>query len=372
MRRLLPTLATGIAALAAPGIVHAAPIARPNPILVSTQVDYVNPLRSASGGIASLAPLEQAVIEQAVSDQQYLAYQQRGDLGGFAPAPVGRHALVGNGRAIVGTARPPTQIPQFSLSGSGTIQAFAPTGGATGPPDNGTTPLPGLGTPPAIVPPTNNNTVPPPNQGFGGKPSPGTTTTPGTTTSPQPGTTTTTPTTTTRPPPTTTTAPPTTTTTTTTTTTPTTTTAPTTTTTPPPTTTTPPPSSSCGTAGLSIVIDNATCRLYAVNMAPGDSVTEHATITNTSDQTFDLSMRASGVTNRLWDDLQLGVWPVNTAAPSPLPGLLLWTTQYNALTTLAPGQSITYVIELYLPQSAGNADQGLTATIDFNWKATGS
>jgi len=107
-------------------------------------------------------------------------------------------------------------------------------------------------------------------------------------------------------------------------------------------------------------------------MSPGSSAVEHATITNTSSQAFDLSMKASGVTNRLWDDLQLGLWPVNTAAPSPLPALLLWTTQYNALTTLQPGESITYVIELYLPPTAGNADQGLSAAIDFNWRATGS
>lgn len=105
-------------------------------------------------------------------------------------------------------------------------------------------------------------------------------------------------------------------------------------------------------------------------MAPGDSASEHVTITNRSSQAFTLSLKATGPQNRLWQDLQMGVWPVHTAAPSPLPSLLLWTTQYNELTTLQPGRSITYEIELYLPTTAGNADQGLAATIAFNWKAT--
>jgi hypothetical protein len=105
-------------------------------------------------------------------------------------------------------------------------------------------------------------------------------------------------------------------------------------------------------------------------MAPGDSATERVTITNQADQAFTLSLRALGTQNQLWNDLELGIWQVNTAAPSPLPALLLWTTQQNSLTTLQPGASITYEIELYLPTSAGNDDQGLTAVIDFNWEAS--
>lgn len=104
-------------------------------------------------------------------------------------------------------------------------------------------------------------------------------------------------------------------------------------------------------------------------MAPGGSATERLTITNTSDQPFDLSLRASGTQNRLWDDLQMGVWQVGTAAPSPLPALLWWTTQENKITTLQSNQSIVLEIELYLPTTAGNADQGLAAIIDFHWHA---
>lgn len=106
-------------------------------------------------------------------------------------------------------------------------------------------------------------------------------------------------------------------------------------------------------------------------MAPGDSASEHVTITNQADVPFDLSLRAAGTTNRLWDDLELGVWETGTAAPSPLPRLLWWTTQSNALATLRPGQSISLTIELYLPSSAGNADQGLAASIDLIWTAAG-
>jgi hypothetical protein len=106
-----------------------------------------------------------------------------------------------------------------------------------------------------------------------------------------------------------------------------------------------------------------------VNAAPGDSGSEVMTIRNDSDSTFTLSVRANGTHNRLWDDLHMGVWETGTAAPSPLPTLLSWTTHDNDLTTLAPGEQVRYTIELYLPTTAGNEDQGLAATIDFTWKA---
>jgi hypothetical protein len=113
----------------------------------------------------------------------------------------------------------------------------------------------------------------------------------------------------------------------------------------------------------------AGCRIYVVNMAPGAAASELMTVRNDSGEPFTLSLQATGTTNRLWDDLQMGVWEQGTAAPSPLPQLLLWTTQPNPLTTLAPGASVTFEIELYLPPSAGNADQGLAATIAFVWHA---
>jgi hypothetical protein len=106
-------------------------------------------------------------------------------------------------------------------------------------------------------------------------------------------------------------------------------------------------------------------------MAPGDSAFERMTIRNDSGAPFTLSLRANGTPNRLWDDLQMGVWEVGTPAPSPLPALLWWTAQSNQLATLQPGETVTYQIELALPATAGNADQGYTATIDFHWHAQG-
>ena len=129
--------------------------------------------------------------------------------------------------------------------------------------------------------------------------------------------------------------------------------------------------SSCGTIGLSIESNLQSCQIDAVNMAPGDATYEHMTIRNDSGASFTLSLQASGTQNHLWNDLQMGVWEYGTAAPSVLPPLLGWTSQENQLTTLQAGQSITYVIELYLPSSAGNDDQGWAAVIDFNWHAQG-
>jgi hypothetical protein len=106
-------------------------------------------------------------------------------------------------------------------------------------------------------------------------------------------------------------------------------------------------------------------------MAPGGSASEVLTLTNDSGQPFTLSLEAGGVQNQLWRDLQMGVWEQGTAAPVPLPSLLLWTTQFNTLATLAAGASISYEIELYLPTTAGNADQGLAASIDLTWRAQG-
>jgi hypothetical protein len=343
-------------------------IARPNPALVSPLLDYVGPIPGVGGKAAILAPLQYAVIAQAVADQQYLAFKTVGDLGGFAPAPTGQFALSSGGHNLVGHTTGGSEIPQFAQAADGKVNSFAAVGSGTfTPPDQGKRPVPGLGTPPRLIPPSNNNNVPPPNQGFGGTPpapAPTTTTEPAPTTPPP--TTRTTPTTPTTPVP-----PPPTTTTTTTTTTP--------TPTPPaptqPTTTTPPAppfvGASCGTTGLTITSDHTTCRIYAINMAPGGAASEVMTLWNDTDAPFTLSLEADGTVNALWNALQLGVWEANTAAPGTLPSLLWWTGQSNQLATLQPGESIRYQIELYLPPTAGNSLQGLAASIDLVWRAQG-
>ncbi len=335
-------------------------IAHPNPALVSAHPDYVAPIPGVAGAAASLPPLDPAVIAQAVKDQAYLAFKTTGDLGGFAPAPTGQLALSSGGHTLVGIGAGTSQIPQLAQAAGGQVSSFAAAGGAPAtPPDQGGSPVPGLGQPPPVTPPSNNNNVPPPNQGFGGVPAPAppppTTTTPTTRPTPPP------------PPPTTTTAP--------TTTTSTTTTTPTTTASPP---AAPPPSpppgpsgASCGTAGLAITSDHSTCRIVALNMAPGGSASEVMTIRNDTAQPFTLSLQAAGTVNALWSQLRMGVWEVGTAAPSPLPALLLWTTQANTLATLPAGATIRYEIELFLPTTAGNTTQGLSASIDLVWRAQG-
>jgi hypothetical protein len=354
-------------------------IAHPSPVLANVRVDYEATLVGPSGAPATLRPLQQAVIAQALADYNYLAYQAQSDLGGFVPAQVGHFALSSGGRAIIGNTKHPAQIPHFAQAGGGQINSFAPSGTTTTPttpPDNGKQPLPGVGVPPPTpTPGTTTTAVPPPNQGFGGTPTPTTTTTtaPATT---APATTRTAPTTTrkTTTTPTTTTAT-TSTSTTATTTTPTTTTTTTPTTTSPPhtttshTTTTTPTLASCGTAGLTITSDHSTCRIYATNMAPGGAASEVMTIRNDAGVAITVSLRAAGTQTTLWNDLELGVWQVGTAPPDPLPPLLWWTTQDNDLVTLQPGQSIRYEVELYLPSTAGNSDQDKSAVIDFIWKA---
>jgi hypothetical protein len=363
-------LAALVAAVPARGAPSPRVVAHPNPFLADIQLDYDAPLRTPTGETAALPPLAAGVMRAAVRDQRYLAYQRSDDLGGFVPATVGDtlasggHDVIGlaDGRFGLGTRQVRAELPVLARAVGGWIVSFAFSGRATGtPPDNGRQPLPGLGVPTPPPPPTGPSRVPPPNQGFGGRPAPkpkppggGTTTTSPTTTS-----------TTTTPPPTTTEG-----------------TTPTL-----PTTTAPTPAtpagggaggggtggggSGCGTTGLSIVSDLSSCRIDAVDMRPGDSTTEHVTVTNTSGSTYTLSLEASGVENHLWQDLQMGVWDETTAPPAPLPPLLYWTTSFNTLATLAPGESITFVIELHLPTSASNVDQSLVAVIDFTWQATG-
>jgi hypothetical protein len=406
---LTAVVAGGLALHAAPALAAAPPIARPNPALVSPRLDYVGPVTGPTGQPTTLAPLDQEVIAQALADEAALLFSARGDLGGFLVAPIREFVATTSGRSLVGTKQA-SEMPRLAEAGDGRVASFANTGLGFGapsgnPPDNGSLPVPGLGTPPATTPPGNTNSVPPPNQGFGGKPErpASTTTTTGrgatTTTGARPPTTTA-PATTGRPRPPTTTAP--TTTTPSTTTTPGTTTVPTTTapTTTTPTTTTVPTTTtgggggtsnsgggggggstngggstgagaSCGTTGLSITSDHSSCRIYATDMSPGRSASEVMTVRNETDSPFTLSLKATGTTNQLWNDLHMGVWEAGTAAPSPLPPLSYWTAQFNDLATLEPGETIRYEIELLLPADTGNADQGLTAAIDFVWKASG-
>jgi hypothetical protein len=56
---------------------------------------------------------------------------------------------------------------------------------------------------------------------------------------------------------------------------------------------------------------------------------------------------------------------------NPLPSLQSWAGAFLTLTTLNPGQTVQYEIELYLPTTAGNADQGEAVVVSFLWHAQG-
>lgn len=360
----LAVLAVALGALVAPALAHAGapPIARPDPVTFPVELDYTQPL-------PTLQPLEEMSIQASVADLASLEYEKTDDLGGFAPAPIGRTALSSGGRDVRSTGNGRPQIPLFSQMAGGAISSFTyvePPRRPAPQPDNGNGSGNGVQPP---VPPTPENVVPPANQGFGGsgggggKGGGGTTTTRGH--GGGGGTTTTT------------------------------TTAPTTTTTVVTTTTTTAGGAggggggsgggggaacsggscspgACGVPGISITSSVPTCTIAIANAVPGDSVQETMTVQNTSGSPYTLSLKAVGPNNdHLRQDLEMAVYDASGPAP-PLPWPLLtsWLGPFNALTTLNPGQTVQYVVVLYLPTTAGNADQGETQTIDFIWHAS--
>jgi hypothetical protein len=371
--RSFATLAVAVAALAAPALAHAAapPIARPNPVTYPIRLDYQAPLSEPDGSPATLTPLEHSVIMAAVRDQAFLAFEKLDDLGGFVPAAVGKLTLTTGGHDVLSPGIHTPQIPLFETAGGGTVSSFTFTGtppsGPTPPPDNGT------GSPQPPPPPNPGNLPPPANQGFGGQPGGsqqapggGSTTTSSTTTTTAGGTTTTTK----KPPPTTT--------------------GGTTTTTGATATITTVTgggggggggggsgcsggscaAGSCGTPGIQIDSAPPGCVISISNAAPGDSVSEVMTITNTTGSPYTLSFRAVGPNdNHLWQDLQMDVYDPLVGPSSPMPPLQSWLGSFHVLTTLNPGATVKYGIELYLPTTAGNVDQGKSAVVTFDWSA---
>jgi hypothetical protein len=320
---LVAVFAALVVTSAASGRLTQPVLRRPNPLFVSLGLDYVNPIPAPGGGYALLEPQAHPVIPSSVKDLRFLEYEKRDDLGGFIPAPKGWLAI--------GACRPKVNLthlpcPGVNITGKlGKSQIDFYSNNQVGNRINSFTWLHGLGgrgnhkcaaCGTLIFPgglPT-NTPLPGPNQGFGGK-------------------------------------------------------------TPPP---KPPPSQpvtvsndtgDCGTKGISIVSNLPKCRIYVVNQEPGDGTFEKMKITNTTSVPYILSLHATGTPNRLWQDLEMGIWVQGDPAPQPLPPLHFWTAQYNEVQVLQPHEVVHYLIELYLPLSAGNADQKLPAIIDFNWRA---
>ncbi|MGH3009782.1 MAG: hypothetical protein ACRDLM_10320 [Gaiellaceae bacterium] len=294
---------------------------RPNPLFVSLGLDYVNPIPAPGGGYALFDPQARPVVNASVRDLRFLEYENRGDLGGFIAAPKGWLAI--------GTCRPKVNLgdkpcPGVTLTGvGGKSQIDFYSNNQVGNKINSYTWLHGFGggknkcaacgtlVPPSPFP--SNTPLPGPNQGFGGLPKPPKKPTTPVTVGNNTG--------------------------------------------------------DCGTKGISIVSNLPKCRIYVVNQEPGDGTFEKMKITNTTSVPYILSLHATGTPNRLWQDLEMGIWVKGQPAPSPLPPLHFWTAQYNEIQVLQPGEVANYLIELYLPLSAGNADQKLPAIIDFNWRA---
>jgi hypothetical protein len=96
------------------------------------------------------------------------------------------------------------------------------------------------------------------------------------------------------------------------------------------------------------------------------------TITNTTGAPYTLSFKATGPNNNhIWQDLQMDVFNPIVGPAFPMPSLQSWLGSFHSLGTLNAGQSVQWEIELYLPTTAGNADQGKTAVVAFTWSATG-
>lgn len=307
---LLAGAVVAAAAVSASGAPTAPVVQHPDPFLTNLTLDYTSPIPGPDGGAATLAPLGSGAIDASVRDLAFLRYRSAGDWGGFLPAPRGWLAIETGGRVIVG-ARQKSGVPLFANQAGGTVQSYTYRNGFP----SGNRPGSG-GSGPIVTPPPPPPTTPPPsgNGCFGGC--------------------------------------------------------------------SPPPqhrhghqgakggAGSCGTAGLAIASDRPHCRIFVVNRKPGDAGYEHVTITNTSSSRYVLSLQAAGTTrNSLWNDLQLGIWRTGSAPPDPLPPLNFWTTQYTPLATLSPGRRVKLTIELHLPPTAGNADQHLSAVVEFQWRA---
>lgn len=104
------------------------------------------------------------------------------------------------------------------------------------------------------------------------------------------------------------------------------------------------------------------------NLKPGDTLDGTVTISNTGSlaSTFTLNETATnGFTNKA--NLQLTITQQGVTAP-------IWSGTFGDLASLnlgtfAPGESRTFTFNTGLAQSAGNDEQGKTATATYTWDA---
>ncbi|HUJ56690.1 MAG TPA: hypothetical protein VLW49_11955 [Gaiellaceae bacterium] len=315
MRALRALVLVGalVGAAVASAAVSPPPLQHPSPLFSNLSLDYTSAIPSPGGGFAMLEAPGAEALPASHRDIDFLRYRTRDDWGGFLPAPVGELAFETGGIVILGSPQKPG-LPLLERQ-PGDVSSYGLRHGVPAP---SPAPLPPSEPQPPLPSPT---PVPPANGGFGGDTNPhhgaGGSSHSGGAGSGATGN-----------------------------------------------------AGNCGTKGLSIVSDLRHCRIHVVDQGPGAATFEHLTITNTSSSTYTLSFEAQGQEDALWNDLELGVWQRDKPAPTTLPPLRYWATQFTPLITLAPGQRVRYTIEMYLPPSAGNGDQKLAAVVDFAWRAT--
>jgi hypothetical protein len=109
------------------------------------------------------------------------------------------------------------------------------------------------------------------------------------------------------------------------------------------------------------------------NLKPGDVKTGDVTIKNTGTLAGDFKLTETNATNAFTSGvLQVKVEDVTTAATKSVYSGDFEKLGTVALGSFAAGEARTYRVTVTLAQSAVNADQGKTATADFEWDAVQS
>ena len=136
------------------------------------------------------------------------------------------------------------------------------------------------------------------------------------------------------------------------------------------------------TAGtLNIGTSSSSALFNSTNMRPGDTVTGSVDIQNTGSLsgTFTLGTSGANDPNGLLGQLDLKVEDCGvfngTQAPTCNGSNIVYTGKANAvpsavnLGTFANGAKHQYKFDVTLPSGTGNAFQGASATVQFDWKA---
>jgi spore coat-associated protein N len=117
---------------------------------------------------------------------------------------------------------------------------------------------------------------------------------------------------------------------------------------------------------------NGAAILTGTKMIPGDSKTGTVTITNTGDVSGKFKLAESNDTNGFTaGSLDLKIEDV-TGTPQQLYLGDLGSVADIDLGTFAKDEARTYKFTVTLDSSAGNVDQGKSATADYNWTAVQS